>query len=358
MKNLQTDSTRLTQMSHGSGCGCKIAPAVLEEILAGTHYESPVHIDVLVGYQQQDDAALLDLHDGRALISTTDFFTPIVDDPYDFGRIAAANALSDVYAMGGTPVLATSLLGWPVEKLPAAQATQVIAGARDLCLEAQVPIAGGHSIDTPEPLFGLSVNGIVSHSHAVRNHTLEDGDLLYLTKPLGVGILATALKRGKLDDTAYASLLAVTTQRNEAGPKLAENGLIHAMTDVTGFGLLGHLLEMLKPGGWHAVLNKAHVAALDGINAYLKQFILPDNTMRNWKGYQHRVTGCEGMDFALLADPQTNGGLLMAVASDQQQKFIEWSAKNASLFGAFQPVHIGQVCGKTSPGSPAITVTS
>lgn len=345
-------------MSHGSGCGCKIAPAVLEEILAGTHRDSPVHADVLVGYQEQDDAALLDLHDGRALISTTDFFTPIVDDPYDFGRIAAANALSDVYAMGGTPVLATSLLGWPVEKLPAAQATQVIAGARDLCLEANVPIAGGHSIDSPEPLFGLSVNGLVSKAQAVRNHTLEDGDLLFLTKPLGVGIFATALKRGKLEDAHYAALLELTTQRNEAGTKLAEAGLIRAMTDVTGFGLLGHLLEMLKPGGWHATVEKNKTPAMEGVDAYIKQFILPDNTLRNWKGYQHRVAGCEGMDFALLADPQTSGGLLLAVASEQKQDFLQWCAQHAALFGAFEPVQIGQVSGKSAQAQTAITITS
>ena len=313
------DPIKLTQFSHGAGCGCKIAPAVLDKILhtdtAFRHYPS-----LLVGNASKDDAAVYDLGNGQALVSTTDFFTPIVDDAFAFGRIAAANAISDVYAMGGKPLLAIAILGWPVEKLPAELAQTVLEGAREICEEAGIPLAGGHSIDTPEPIFGLAVNGMVALPHLKQNNTAKEGDLLLLTKPLGVGILSTAQKRNVLKEEHLPLMLKQLGTLNKSGEALGKIAGVHAMTDVTGFGLMGHLIEMAGGSGLSAVLQYADVPILAAAREYLPQRIVPDATYRNWNGYSSKVGFAPGVNvmeaFTILPDPQTNGGLLIAVAPD------------------------------------------
>lgn len=310
------EPVKLTRFSHGAGCGCKIAPAVLEKII---HSDTPAAINpaLLVGNASNDDAAVFDMGNGQALISTTDFFTPIVDDAFAFGRIAGANAISDVYAMGGKPLLAIAILGWPVEKLPAELAKQVLEGARQVCAEAGIPLAGGHSIDTPEPVFGLAVNGMVSVDHLKKNNTAEAGDLLLLTKPLGVGILSTAQKREVLKDEHLAIMLRQLSTLNKAGEAMGKIKGVHAMTDVTGFGLMGHLIEMAEGSGLSAELNYAAVPVLAAAREYLPQRIVPDATYRNWNGYSSKVGFGAGVNvmeaFTILPDPQTNGGLLIAV---------------------------------------------
>lgn len=305
-------NTRLTQLSHGSGCGCKIAPADLEKILAGT-VTTGMDPRLLVGYGTMDDAAVYDLGDGRAVISTTDFFTPIVDDPFDFGRIAATNAMSDVYAMGGTPLLAVAILGWPLEKLGAAMAARVVDGGRQACRDAGIPLAGGHTIDAPEPFFGLAVTGEVRIEHLKRNNTAKAGDVLLLTKPLGIGILGTAAKRGKLkpEDAHLGRDLMV--RPNKLGEQLGRIPEVHALTDVTGFGLLGHLSEMCAGSGLQARIRFADVPMIPEAVAYAKQGCYPDGTLRNWKSLAQNVHGVNGMDsLIMLCDPQTSGGLLIA----------------------------------------------
>jgi selenide,water dikinase len=313
------DITKLTQFSHGAGCGCKIAPAVLDAILQ-TKVPFSDHKQLLVGNKSKDDAAVYDLGNGSALISTTDFFTPIVDDAFSFGKIAGANAISDVYAMGGKPILAIAILGWPVDALPATLAQQVLDGAREICAEAGIPLAGGHSIDTPEPFFGLSVNGLVDIIHLKQNNTAKAGDLLLLTKPLGVGILATAQKKEVLKEEHFILLLAQLSALNKAGQALGKINGVHAMTDVTGFGLLGHLIEMAEGSGLSADLIYNNIPVLDAAKEYLPQRIIPDATYRNWNGYSSKVGFAPGVNvmeaFTILPDPQTNGGLLIAVAPD------------------------------------------
>ncbi len=310
---------KLMQFSHGAGCGCKIAPAVLDKILQSqTQYAD--HPNLLVGNASKDDAAVYDLGNGNALISTTDFFTPIVDDAFAFGRIAGANAISDVYAMGGKPLLAIAILGWPVNKLPEELAQQVLEGAREVCAEAGIPLAGGHSIDTPEPIFGLSVNGLVAIEHLKQNNTAKEGDVLLLTKPLGVGILSTAQKRGALKEEHLALMLKQLGTLNKAGEALGKIKGVHAMTDVTGFGLLGHLIEMAEGSGLSATLSYQKIPILEATKEYIAQRISPDATFRNWNGYSSKVafgTGVNVMEaFTVLPDPQTNGGLLIAVAAE------------------------------------------
>jgi selenide,water dikinase len=255
-----------------------------------------------------------------ALISTTDFFTPIVDDAFAFGRIAGANAISDVYAMGGKPILAIAILGWPVDKLPPELAQQVLEGARSICAEAGIPLAGGHSIDTPEPVFGLSVNGLVAMGHLKQNNTAKEGDLLFLTKPIGVGILSTAQKRDVLKDEHLSLMLAQLGQLNKAGEALGKIKEVHAMTDVTGFGLLGHLIEMAEGSGLAATLSYSKLPVLAAAKEYLSQRIVPDATYRNWNSYSTKVAFAPGVNvmeaFSILPDPQTNGGLLIAVSQD------------------------------------------
>jgi len=313
--NLATEEIRLTQYSHGAGCGCKIAPKVLDEILQ--HSKSVKSAKLLVGNDTKDDAAVYDIGNGQGLISTTDFFMPIVDDPFYFGRIAAANAISDVYAMGGKPIMALAVLGWPLNKLPATIAQRVIAGGSSACEEAGIPLAGGHSIDSPEPIFGLSVNGLVDLKNLKKNSTAQEGDILFLTKPIGVGIFSTALKRGQLKEEHYPILIDQLSALNSAGEDLGKIKGVNAMTDVTGFGLLGHLLEMAEGSGLTAQIEYAAIPKLDQVENYIQQKVVPDSTYRNWNSYSDKVSFAKGVNvmeaFSLLPDPQTNGGLLISV---------------------------------------------
>jgi selenide,water dikinase len=315
---MQTNLIQLTKYSHGAGCGCKISPKVLEEILSTTK-AVPDNDRLIVGNHSKDDAAVYDLRDGNALISTTDFFMPIVDDPYDFGRIASANAISDVFAMGGKPILAIAILGWPVNVLPASVARQVIEGSRSICEEAGIPLAGGHSIDSPEPIFGLAVNGLVRLENIKQNDTARAGDLLLLTKPLGVGILTTAEKKGILRPEHQGLAARQMMRLNRAGEALGKLPGVHAMTDVTGFGLLGHLTEMAEGSGLSARIFLSKVPfIIQGLESYLEQGSYPGGTTRNWDSYGHHIHFSDGVDphhgKYLLADPQTSGGLLIAVA--------------------------------------------
>lgn len=308
---------KLTQFSHGGGCGCKIAPAVLDSILKSSAAQ-PDYPNLLVGNSSKDDAAVYDLGNGSALISTTDFFMPIVDDPFQFGRIAAANAISDVFAMGGKPIMALAILGWPIEKLSPEIAREVIEGGRSMCLEAGIPLAGGHSVDTTEPIFGLSVNGLIATENLKQNNSGKEGDLLFLTKPLGVGVLSTAQKRGLLDEADLSVLIHQLNQLNSAGEVLGSIRRVHAMTDVTGFGLIGHLMEMTEGSGLGATIQYSKIPALEAAKKHLAQRVVPDATYRNWNAYSSQVAFGKGVDvmqaFSLLPDPQTNGGLLIAAA--------------------------------------------
>lgn len=308
---------KLTQYSKGAGCGCKIAPNVLEEILH-TNIAAPDNNRLLVGNSSKDDAAVYDMGDGIAVITTTDFFMPIVDDAWHFGCIAAANAISDVYAMGGTPIVALAILGWPLDKLPVALARKVMEGARSVCAKAGIPLAGGHSIDSAEPVFGLAVNGTVAIPAIKRNDTAEEGDLLFLTKPIGVGILSTAQKRGVLKAEHEQVMLEQMEKLNDIGKMFGSVDGVHAMTDITGFGLAGHLVEMADGSKLSAELYFTRLQVVPGVAEYLAQRMIPDATYRNWNSYSSKIAFDSGVDvmsaFNLLPDPQTNGGLLIAVA--------------------------------------------
>ncbi|MEM7036438.1 MAG: selenide, water dikinase SelD [Bacteroidota bacterium] len=327
---------KLTQFSHGAGCGCKIAPAVLDKILH-TATPAPPDPNLLVGNDHRDDAAVYRLGNGQALISTTDFFMPIVDDAYDFGRIASANAISDVYAMGGTPTVAIAILGWPVGKLPEAVAARVLDGSRAICAEAGITLAGGHSIDSPEPIFGLAVTGLVAENQLKRNHTAQAGDLLYLTKPLGIGAMSTAQKRGLLQTDDLATIVRLMTTLNSAGAAFAALPYVHAMTDVTGFGLLGHLSEMCAGAGLQAEIDFGAVPKIPGAEAYIAQGAVPGGTHRNWDSYGHRVADLPEAARLLLCDPQTSGGLLLAVDPAHQADF-EAAAAGLELSAAPRPI--------------------
>lgn len=304
---------RLTSLAHGGGCGCKLAPSTLADILAGMP-QAAAFADLLVGTETGDDAAVWRLNDTQALVATTDFFTPIVDDPFDFGRIAAANALSDIYAMGGTPIFALALLGTPLGKLDLATVRRIVAGGAATCGEAGIPVAGGHSIDSPEPLYGLVALGLVAPHRVLRNSRAQAGDVLVLTKPLGVGICSAALKRNLLSEAQYASMLASTTQLNRIGSALPDVAGVHAVTDVTGFGLLGHTLELCRGSNLAATIEAQTLPLLDGIEALAAQGIVTGAARRNWDSYGASVELRSLERQALLADPQTSGGLLIAVA--------------------------------------------
>lgn len=310
---------KLTQYSHGAGCGCKIAPKVLDEILKSS-IALPDNNKLLVGNHSKDDAAVYDLGNGMALISTTDFFMPIVDDAFDFGRIAAANSISDVYAMGGKPLMAIAILGWPVEKLPVELAQKVIEGGRSICTEAGIPLAGGHSIDSQEPIFGLAVTGIVPIENLKKNNTAQEGDYIFLTKPLGVGILSTAQKRGLLKEEHLPLMIERMATLNKIGEELGKIKGVTAMTDVTGFGLLGHLIEMAEGSGLSAEIYYDKLPIAAGVKDYIAQRIFPDSTTRNWNAYSDKVKFEKGVNvmeaFTLLPDPQTNGGLLVSVKEE------------------------------------------
>lgn len=309
------EAIKLTQYSHGAGCGCKISPAILDKIL---HSAIPAVADprLLVGNDKRDDAAVWELGDGQALVSTTDFFMPIVDDAYDFGRIASANAISDVYAMGGKPVLAIAILGWPIDKLPPETAQRVLEGSRAICAEAGISLAGGHSIDCPEPVFGLAVNGIVRVTHLKRNSTATAGCRLYLTKALGVGILSTAQKKGLLQPDDAALALKSMVSLNSLGEKLGLIDGVTAMTDVTGFGFLGHLSEMCEGSGLSAIVEFGKIPLIPSIPGYLDKGCIPGGTIRNWKSYGHKISLQTEDQRLILADPQTSGGLLVAIEPD------------------------------------------
>ena len=310
---LTNGTVRLTQFSHGAGCGCKISPKVLDKILK-SNFTLPDNKKLLVGNSSKDDAAVYDLENGQALISTTDFFTPIVDDAFDFGRIASANAIGDVYAMGGKPILAIAILGWPIDKLAPELAQKVIEGSRAICAEAGIPLAGGHSIDTAEPIFGLAVSGLVNIDHLKKNNTAKEGNLLFLTKPLGVGILTTAEKKGLLKEEHKQIAAEKMMQLNKVGEALGKLSGVTAMTDITGFGLLGHLVEMAEGSRLSAEINFENVLLIiPDIKYYIDNKSIPGGTNRNWDSYGNKVSDINYYQKAILADPQTSGGLLIAV---------------------------------------------
>ncbi|MDI1273502.1 selenide, water dikinase SelD [Polaromonas sp.] len=308
---------RLTSLSHGGGCGCKIAPGVLSEILKNSSNMPGLNIppQLLVGIETADDAAVYQLNDEQALIATTDFFMPIVDDPYDFGRIAATNAISDVYAMGGTPIMALGLVGMPINVLPLETIGAILRGGQDVCRDAGIPIAGGHTIDSVEPIYGLVVMGLVHPSRVKKNSGARAGDVLILGKPLGVGILSAALKKEALDAQGYARMIAVTTQLNKPGIALAKMEGVHALTDITGFGLLGHGLELARGANLKMELQMDSIPLLPGVLDLAGRGMVTGASGRNWAAYGHEVllpAGLGAAQQALLSDPQTSGGLLVS----------------------------------------------
>ncbi|MGH6971684.1 MAG: selenide, water dikinase SelD, partial [Caulobacteraceae bacterium] len=301
-------------LAHGGGCGCKIAPAVLREIMAELPAGTPF-ASLLVGTETSDDAAVWRLNDEQALVATTDFFMPVVDDPFDFGRIAATNALSDVYAMGASPIFALAIVGMPVEKLPVETIRRILAGGASVCSEAGVPIAGGHSIDSAEPIYGLVALGLVHPDRLLKNSGGRAGDVLILTKPLGVGIYSAALKQGRLDEAGYAALIASTTQLNTVGKELAGMAGVHAVTDVTGFGLLGHALEMARGASLTVEIDAEEAPLHPGVEALARAGVRTGASGRNWASYEDGVALPEGFEAwrrDILCDPQTSGGLLIA----------------------------------------------
>ena len=308
---------RLTQYSHGAGCGCKIAPDVLDGILAQAG-PGATHAQLIVGNQGREDAAVYDLGDGRGMIATTDFFMPIVDDPFDFGRIAATNAISDIYAMGGTPVLALGILGWPLEQLGPDVAAEVMAGAQSVCRELGLALAGGHSIDAPEPIFGLAVNGLVELDHLKLNNGARVGDLLFLTKPLGVGMLTTAEKQGLLESGHQTLARDTMLSSNQIGMALAKVEGVQAMTDVTGFGLAGHLSEVCQASGVAARIDFQRLPRLAEAETYRRRGAVPGGTHRNRKALGEVLRGMDELHWQWLCDPQTSGGLLLSVRPDWQ----------------------------------------
>jgi selenide,water dikinase len=343
---------RLTSFSHGGGCGCKIAPGLLSEILRSAR-GWPVPKELLVGIETADDAAVYRLNDEQALIATTDFFMPIVDDPYDFGRIAATNAISDVYAMGGTPIMALALVGMPIDKLPLDVIGRILEGGESICVRAGIPIAGGHTIDSVEPIYGLVVMGLVHPDRIKTNAGAQAGDVLILGKPLGVGVLSAALKKGALDAAGYAAMIASTTQLNTPGRHLANFDAVHALTDVTGFGLLGHLLEVCRGAELSAVLDMGRIPLLAEVEKLATAGYITGASARNWMAYGEdvRLDGAiTSMQRALLTDPQTSGGLLVACAPDAVDAVLE--VFHADGFAA------ATVVGRLESGPAQVRVTA
>ena len=341
---------KLTSFSHGGGCGCKIAPGVLSEILKKSS-GFPVPKELMVGIETADDAAVYKLNDEQALIATTDFFMPIVDDPFDFGRIAATNAISDVYAMGGTPIMALALVGMPINKLPLETIGKIIQGGESICAEAGIPIAGGHTIDSVEPIYGLVVLGLVHPSKVKRNADARAGDVLVLGKPLGVGVLSAALKKDQLDADGYAAMVANTTKLNKPGKALSELAGVHALTDVTGFGLLGHLLELARGATLTAKLDMANIPLLPGVEALAHAGYFTGASGRNWDAYGHDVLlggAITDTQRVLLTDPQTSGGLLVACDPGSVDEVLALFRREG--FGA------AAVIGSMEAGAPRVVV--
>jgi selenide,water dikinase len=343
---------KLTSFSHGGGCGCKIAPGVLAEILKNSS-GFPVPKELMVGIETADDAAVYKLNDEQALIATTDFFMPIVDDPYDFGRIAATNAISDVYAMGGTPIMALALVGMPINKLPVEVIGQIIKGGEAICAEAGIPIAGGHTIDSVEPIYGLVVLGLVHPSKVKRNADARAGDKLILGKPLGVGILSAALKKDALDAAGYAAMIENTTKLNKPGKALSDLAGVHALTDVTGFGLLGHLLELSRGAGLTAKLSMAQIPLLPNVQQLAESGYITGASGRNWDGYGHDVVLANDItpvQQMLLTDPQTSGGLLVSCAAESVDEVLALFRREGFAHAA--------VIGEMAAGSARVDVSA
>jgi len=346
----RSEPIRLTQFSHGGGCGCKIAPAVLSQILASAPLAA-LPPELMVGIESSDDAAVYRLNDNQALIATTDFFTPIVDDPFDFGRIAATNALSDVYAMGGRPVLALAIVGMPLDKLPLDAIRKIVSGGESVCASIGVPVAGGHSIDTLEPIYGLVAIGLVHPDKVKRNDRAQEGDVLILGKPLGVGILSAALKKGELGAEGYGEMIATTTKLNTPGTRLADIPGVHAMTDVTGFGLGGHLLELCRGSRLAANLRFNNIPVLAHALEWAQKGTATGASGRNWAGYgQEVVLPRDFPDWKrnLITDPQTSGGLLVACSGDAEHQVL-------ALFREEGFSEAGTI-GRLAAGTPAINI--
>ena len=352
MNSINDGNIKLTSFSHGGGCGCKIAPGILAEILKNST-GFPVPKELMVGIETADDAAVYKLNDEQALIATTDFFMPIVDDPFDFGRIAATNAISDIYAMGGTPIMALALLAMPIDKLPIDIIGKIIKGGETVCGEAGIPIAGGHTIDSVEPIYGLVVMGLVHPAKVKRNADARAGDKLILGKPLGVGILSAALKKNKLDAAGYATMIDSTTKLNRPGIALSNMSGVHAMTDVTGFGLLGHTLEMTRGAGLTAKLKMASVPLLSNVQKLAEAGFITGASGRNWAGYGHDVVLADNItpvQQVLLTDPQTSGGLLVACDAASVDEVLALFAREGFAHAA--------VVGEMASGPARVEVTA
>ncbi len=329
------DQVKLTQFSHGAGCGCKISPGVLDKILH-SEFKGPSYPSLLVGNESKDDAAVFDPGDGNCIVSTTDFFMPIVDDPFTFGSIASVNAISDVYAMGGEPLMAIAILGWPINKIAPEVAKSVLEGSRHVCGQAGIPLAGGHSIDCPEPVFGLAVTGKVRKEHLKRNDAAREGSLLYLTKPLGIGIVTTAQKKGIVKEAHLGMAVKTMLALNVLGSTFGKLPYVSAMTDVTGFGLLGHLTEVCEGSNLSAEIEFDKVPRFDFLESYIQQKSTPGGTTRNWDSYGSKIGHVSDEQKAILADPQTSGGLLVAVDEPHRRDFEALLAENGiqtSMFG-------------------------
>jgi selenide,water dikinase len=341
---------RLTSLAHGGGCGCKLAPSVLQNLLADQPLIAP-YKQLLVGTETGDDAAVWQLDDGTCVIATTDFFTPVVDDPYDFGRIAATNAISDVYAMGGKPIFALAILGIPVDKIAPATVREILKGGSSVCTAAGIPVAGGHSIDVPEPIYGLAVIGICKTEDVRRNSGAKAGDELILTKALGVGVYSAAIKKNALTPEGYSEMVATTTLLNKVGAELAKDAAVHAITDVTGFGLLGHSLEMARGSKLTVVLRPADLPLLTQATALVQQGFVTGASIRNWASYGAEVklpAGLPEWQRHLLTDPQTSGGLLVACAPDRADAILQ------TITAGGYPM--ARIIGRVEQGAPEVRV--
>jgi selenide,water dikinase len=348
---MDTPAVRLTSLAHGGGCGCKLAPSVLQQLLAGAP-SAPVFADLLVGTETSDDAAVWRLVGDTCVIATTDFFMPIVDDPWDFGRIAATNAISDVYAMGGRPLMALAILGMPLGKIAPETVREILAGGAAACARAGIPIAGGHSIDAPEPIYGLAVIGSCKADEVRRNSDARAGDALILTKPIGVGVYSAAIKKDSLGDEGYAEMIATTTLLNSVGGDLGRDAAVHGMTDVTGFGLLGHGLEMARGSGLRLVIDAGAVPLLARAPDLARQGFVTGASQRNWASYGAEVelpAGIADWERHLLTDPQTSGGLLVSVTASRADAVLE-TIRDAGYPNA-------SIIGRTEAGAPGIAIS-